>query len=542
LHEHFFSWAGAPLNVAAGDKLYAWVYLDPANPPTEIMLSFSAENWEHRAYWGADQIGYGTAGTAGRKNLGALPAAGQWVRLEFPASAVDLEGKFVTGMSYSAFGGRVTWDAMGKAGTAPVATTPSTTTPSTPSTSTTTTPEVVWLDDAVPAGAQSGGSGGDSWNWVSSNPTPNSGATAHQSASVAGLHEHFFTWANTPLSVATGDTLFAWVYLDPSNAPSEIMLNFCADNWEHRAYWGANKITYGTDGTASRKSMGALPAVGQWVRLEIPASAVGLEGKDVTGMSFSAFDGRVTWDKFGKGGSGSSATAGAPASGSTSGTTTTATETVWFDDATPAGAGTGVGGNDAWNWITSGPAPFSGTKAHQSNLASGLHEHFFSWAGQTLSVATGEKLLAYVYIDPANPPATIMLSWLADNWEHRAYWGANNINYGTDGTNSRRSMGPIPIAGQWARLEVPASAVGLEGATVTGMSFSQFNGRATWDKVGKVSGGSAVADAGSSSGAGSTSGSSSSGSSSSDVTVTVPGITPPVDTSGVGSVIGNVIA
>ena len=50
------------------------------------------------------------------------------------------------------------------------------------------------------------------------------------------------------------------------------MLSFFADNWEHRAYWGANTINYGTDGTASRKSMGALPAKGEWVRLEVSAA------------------------------------------------------------------------------------------------------------------------------------------------------------------------------------------------------------------------------------------------------------------------------
>jgi hypothetical protein len=45
--------------------------------------------------------------------------------------------------------------------------------------------------------------------------------------------------------------------------------------------------------------MGPLPATGEWVRLEIPASAVGLEGAPITGISFTLFDGRVTWDTIG---------------------------------------------------------------------------------------------------------------------------------------------------------------------------------------------------------------------------------------------------
>jgi hypothetical protein len=47
-------------------------------------------------------------------------------------------------------------------------------------------------------------------------------------------------------------------------------------------------------------------------------------------------------------------------------------------------------------------------------------------------------------------------------------------------------MGALPAAGRWVRLEVPASQVALEGSTVSAMSFSQYNGRATWDAAGKA--------------------------------------------------------
>jgi len=80
-----------------------------------------------------------------------------------------------------------------------------------------------------------------------------------------------------------------------------------------------------------------------------------------------------------------------------------------------------------------------------------------------------------------------MLQWNDGNWDHRAYWGANNIGWGVDGTNSQRFMGALPPAGQWVRLEVPASAVGLEGHVLNGMAFTLYGGRATWDHAGKVS-------------------------------------------------------
>jgi hypothetical protein len=77
------------------------------------------------------------------------------------------------------------------------------------------------------------------------------------------------------------------------------MLQWNDGSWEHRAYWGENLIEWGTNGTASRQFMGALPRAGCWVRLEVPAVTVGLEGREVNGMSFVLWDGRATWDAAG---------------------------------------------------------------------------------------------------------------------------------------------------------------------------------------------------------------------------------------------------
>jgi len=164
-------------------------------------------------------------------------------------------------------------------------------------------------------------------------------------------------------------------------------------------------------------------------------------------------------------------------------------DTVWVEDSLPAGA-IPDGIAEGWNWVSTNPPPFSGAVANQSNIVAGLHQHFFYGATATLTINTGDKLMAYVYIDPANLPSEIMLQWNDGTWEHRAYWGANLIGWGVDGTNSRRYMGPLPPAGQWVRLEVPASLVGLEGRTLNGLAFSMYGGRATWDHAGKASGSS----------------------------------------------------
>jgi hypothetical protein len=83
-----------------------------------------------------------------------------------------------------------------------------------------------------------------------------------------------------------------------------------------------------------------------------------------------------------------------------------------------------------------------------------------------------------------------MLCWYdGSSYAHRAYWGANSISWGTNGTASQYRIGALPAAGQWVKLSVPASAVGLEGDTVSGMTFAAFGGRVAWDTIGRASAG-----------------------------------------------------
>jgi len=157
----------------------------------------------------------------------------------------------------------------------------------------------VWLDDALPARAQAGGS--EPFTWITGSPAPYSGAKAHQSTLAAGTHQHYFVGATPAFAVGVGDKLFTYVYLDTNNPPREVMLQWYENgSWEHRAYWGAALIPWGNGGGAGGRNMGALPPTGQWVRLEVPAALVGLEGRSVNGVAYTLYDGRATWDYTGK--------------------------------------------------------------------------------------------------------------------------------------------------------------------------------------------------------------------------------------------------
>lgn len=160
-------------------------------------------------------------------------------------------------------------------------------------------------------------------------------------------------------------------------------------------------------------------------------------------------------------------------------------EYVWIDDAVPAGAK--PEGNSAWEFVKA-PAPvFSGEASHK-RTATGLSQHFFTGASQPLRVAEGDKLFCHVWLDPENPPAEIMLQWNDGGWDHRAYWGADRIDWGQKDSPGRYAMGALPKAGEWVRLEVPASNVGLApGSEINGWAFTQFDGTVYWDRAGIVS-------------------------------------------------------
>ncbi len=159
--------------------------------------------------------------------------------------------------------------------------------------------ELIWVEDQLPEGATPLGDG-EGWNWIRLKPEPLSGRLAHQSVFAAGIHQHFFQGAKLAMFVSVGDRLFTHVYLDPARMPRQVMLQWHAGDWHHRAYWGENLIPWGTDNTVSRQYMGPLPPPGRWVRLEVPAATVGLEGQIVGGMAFTLFDGMATWDRSGK--------------------------------------------------------------------------------------------------------------------------------------------------------------------------------------------------------------------------------------------------
>jgi WD40 repeat protein/tetratricopeptide (TPR) repeat protein len=117
--QHFFDGAAPGLKIGDGARLFAYVYLDPKDPPKAVMLQFKdgATGWDHRAFWGEDVMPWGTAGKEDHVSMGPLPRTGEWVRLEVEAAKVGLSaGAELNGWAFTQHGGTCYWDAAGITG------------------------------------------------------------------------------------------------------------------------------------------------------------------------------------------------------------------------------------------------------------------------------------------------------------------------------------------------------------------------------------------------------------------------------------------
>ncbi|MFM8734523.1 MAG: PSD1 and planctomycete cytochrome C domain-containing protein, partial [Pirellulales bacterium] len=165
-----------------------------------------------------------------------------------------------------------------------------------------------------------------------------------------------------------------------------------------------------------------------------------------------------------------------------------AVEHVWLDDDFPAGADVkSTPGSTTWLEGDAIAGVFSGRRSVE-RTAQGTAQDFFERAAAPLAIPRDAEIFAHVWIDPANPPKSVMLQFHAGpaGWDHRAVWGDQAaIDWGKAGTTSRHHVGPLPEPGRWVRLAVPAAAIGLgPDDVVTGFSLTQSDGHVRWDKAG----------------------------------------------------------
>ena len=133
-------------------------------------------------------------------------------------------------------------------------------------------------------------------------------------------------------------------------------------------------------------------------------------------------------------------------------------------------------------------------KESRVQQSSGLIQHYFLNM-KPHKAGEDDVFFSYVYLDPKNPPKTVMIQINTGGWEHRGYWGEDKIPFGTGNGPAHRRMGELPKAGGWVRLELPIKPIGVKaGDSVVGMAFTQFGGKAWWDDSGVASSSSLPAE------------------------------------------------
>lgn len=156
--------------------------------------------------------------------------------------------------------------------------------------------DYIWIEDALPIGAKAASK---AWKFAG-DPQPVFSGTLSNELVAKGVEQNVVENIPQKLIVAEGDELFCHVYIDPKNPPKQIMLQFHAGSWDHRAYWGEDLIPWGSANTPSRFHAGALPKAGEWVRLEVKVADVGLvPGTAIDGWACTQQDGRAFWDHAG---------------------------------------------------------------------------------------------------------------------------------------------------------------------------------------------------------------------------------------------------
>jgi hypothetical protein len=114
-NQHYFINSKSPHTVTSDeDEFFAYTFLDPENPPRQIMLQFNDGSWGHRAYWGESLIPYGQENTVSRVKMGPLPDLGKWVRLSVSAKKIGLMPKDkINGIAFTQWDGKIYWDKIG---------------------------------------------------------------------------------------------------------------------------------------------------------------------------------------------------------------------------------------------------------------------------------------------------------------------------------------------------------------------------------------------------------------------------------------------
>lgn len=101
----------APITVPPQGEVVTSVWLDPANPPKGVMITFVLSTGEETGvYWEGEEEVFNPGEDEEIWYYGLLPEFGAWTPLAVAAEDLGIEASSVKGITFVTHGGRVLWD------------------------------------------------------------------------------------------------------------------------------------------------------------------------------------------------------------------------------------------------------------------------------------------------------------------------------------------------------------------------------------------------------------------------------------------------
>jgi mono/diheme cytochrome c family protein len=155
--------------------------------------------------------------------------------------------------------------------------------------------EDVWLDDLFPAGSKPTCSSRNPSVWSAAADVESPlGRRSLKQFSAANYQDKFENPIQ-PLVIPDSPVISVWVRLDPFEPSTALMMEFVTNRGNKRVHWGEPN-RYGKT-REDQNWLGEVPAIGQWVLLQIPAVKLDLKpGDTVRSVALAQFGGIAWWD------------------------------------------------------------------------------------------------------------------------------------------------------------------------------------------------------------------------------------------------------
>lgn len=265
-----FTNATETMPVTWDENLVFYTLINECLPPSKLLVQWGTTDGSWQG------IAFGQP-SGSLFYMGPTPASGGWVRVEIPASQLNVETKFIRSCLVYAYDGQAWVDHIGKSGNGCYVA---------PAAPPTLGSETVWMDDAIPAGASVAGLG----QWDTAQKA--SGSQSMSRPAKAGETAYGFINATDTRFIGWGDQLVFYALTNECTTPSKILAQWgTSDGTWHGASWGQAISGY--------VYMGALPTAGTWGRMEVPANVLNLGGTTIKSFYFYVYDGQAWVDRIG---------------------------------------------------------------------------------------------------------------------------------------------------------------------------------------------------------------------------------------------------